>query len=246
MYEPFTRLCSLIKCPEGYVDRILNQLRELGVVELLSEGDLEFLGKLRLLGKGRSSFVFKCRVNNPEGYYACKVRRHDSTRQSLGNEALNLKLANGVGVGPLLIRYTNDVLVMEYARGVRLDAYLSSASDQGIRAVVRELLVQGFKLDSIGLVHSELTRPHRHVIVGDRVYIIDFESASRATRSVTNVTQLVNALILSGGSTQRRIREILNLTDADGLIRLLRVYKDDVSRESLNAILRLLGLAELS
>jgi putative serine/threonine protein kinase len=244
MYETFTRLCSLIKCPEGYVDGILNQLRELGVAELLSEGELEFLGKLRLLGKGRSSFVFKCRVNDLEGYYACKVRRHDAPRQSLSNEALNLKLANGVGVGPLLIRYTNDVLVMEYARGVRLDAYLSSASDQGVRTVVKELLIQGFKLDLIGLVHRELTRPHRHVIVGDRIYIIDFESASRDTKSVTNVTQLVNALVLSGGSVQRRVREALNITDTDELVRLLRAYKGKVSRESLNAILRFLRLVE--
>ena len=242
MYELFIKLCSNIGCPSSYSEEVLRQLRSLGVTELVNEGPVEFIGGLRLLGKGQNSFVFKCKIRNLEGYYACKVRRFDSSRPSLLNEAYSVKLANEVNVGPLLINYTSDVLVMEYVNGVPLGAYLKQADYDSIKAVVKDLLMQGFKLDSIGLIHGELSRIREHVIISNRVYIIDFESASRLTKSTTNVTQLTSALMLSKGTIQAKVKEALGLRDANTLIKLLQLYKVKPSQDSFNLILRFLGL----
>ncbi|ABW01785.1 RIO1 family regulatory kinase/ATPase [Caldivirga maquilingensis] len=242
MYELFIKLCSSIGYSSNYVDNVLKQLRSLNITELINEGSIEFIGGLKLLGKGQNSFVLKCRVSNLEGYYACKIRRPDSPRPSLINEARNLKLANEVNVGPLLINHTNDVIVMEYINGVPLGVYLNQANHDSIKAVVKDLLMQGFRLDSIGLIHSELSRIREHVIISNRVYIIDFESASVFTKSITNVTQLVSALILSKGALQAKVRNALNLQDTNALIKLLRLYKVKPSHDSFNLILRSLGL----
>lgn len=242
MHELFIELCRVINCPMDYVANVLNQFKELGITELINDGSVEFMGEIRLLGKGQNSFVFKCSLKDLIGHYACKVRRHDSPRPSLTNEAHNLKLANSVNVGPHLIRFTNDVLVMEYARGVTLHRYINTAGPGEVKFVVRELLNQGFRLDSIGLIHGELSRLSEHVIVGDRVYIIDFESASRSARSITNVTQLISALILGKGAIQRRVRELLNVGDTGELVKLLRLYKLNISHETFSSILKLLNL----
>ncbi len=242
MYEVFIKLCSIVNCPRAYVEHTVNQLKNLGVTELINEGPIEFISGIRLLGKGQNSFVFKCKVSGLEGYYACKVRRHDSPRPSLINEASNLKLANEVNVGPLLINYSADALVMEYINGVPLGEYISQASHDSIKAVVKELLTQGFRLDSIGLIHNELSRVKEHVIIGNRVYIIDFESASRSTRSTTNVTQLASALILGKGAVQDKVRGILNIEDTGALVKLLKSYKANPSQHTFNLILKALGL----
>lgn len=84
-YEVFTGICERINCPRGYVDLVLGELSRLGVTEVLNDGAVEFMG-FRLLGKGQNSLVFKCRISN--NYYACKVRRFDSPRPNLLNEAI--------------------------------------------------------------------------------------------------------------------------------------------------------------
>ncbi|WP_243678347.1 hypothetical protein [Vulcanisaeta distributa] len=78
------------------MDLILGELSNLGVNEILNDGGVEFMG-FRLLGKGQNSFVFKCRVGDE--YYACKIRRFDSSRPSLMNEGSYLRLANSVALG---------------------------------------------------------------------------------------------------------------------------------------------------
>lgn len=242
MYEVFIKLCNSIGYPSSYIENILKQLRSLDITELINEGPIEFIGNLKLLGKGQNSFVFKCRVSNLEDYYACKIRRPDSPRPSLINEAHNLKLANEVNVGPLLINHTNDVIVMEYINGVPLGVYLTQANHDSIKVVVKDLLMQGFRLDSIGLIHGELSRIREHVIISNRVYIIDFESASVLTKSTTNVTQLVSALILSKGVVQAKVKNALNLQDTSALIKLLKSYKVKPNYDSFNLILKSLGL----
>ncbi|WP_291766843.1 RIO1 family regulatory kinase/ATPase [Caldivirga sp. UBA161] len=242
MHEVFIKLCNSIGCSSSYIENVTKQLRSLGVIELINDGPVEFIGGLKLLGKGQNSFVFKCKISNLEGYYACKVKRPDSPRPSLLNEARNLKLANEVNVGPLLINNTNDVIIMEYINGVPLGVYLNQAGYDSIRVMVKELLMQGFRLDSIGLIHGELSRIREHVIIRDRAYIIDFESASMLTKSTTNVTQLVSALILSKGVMQAKVKKALNLQDTGALIKSLQLYKVRLNHDSFNLILKSLGL----
>ncbi|WP_243670882.1 hypothetical protein [Vulcanisaeta sp. JCM 16161] len=98
-------------------------------------------------------------------------------------------------------------------------------------------------MDSIGLAHNELSRPQDHVIIsGGRAFIIDFESASLNSR-VSNVAQILNALVMGRGSIQDRVRAALGVSiDFYGLRNVIRRYKVTRSDDDFMQILRLLRL----
>lgn len=153
-YNILVRVCERINCPGNYLNLVLSELSKLGVTEILSDGGVEFMG-VRLLGKGQNSFVFKCRIDYD--HYACKIRRFDSPRPNLLNEGNYLRLANSVGVGPRIIDYADNVLIMELINGLPIQKYVITASPGELRVILRDLLWQCRKLDSIGLAHNELS-----------------------------------------------------------------------------------------
>ena len=239
-FEPFIKICERINCPKSYVGLVIRDLSQLSVMLIVNEGGIEFMG-IKLLGKGQNGFVFKCLVGN--SYYACKVRRFDSSRPSLANEGYYLGLANSVGVGPRLINYTSNVIVMELIEGVTFDTYINYASPNDVRLIIKDLLWQCRRLDRIGLAHNELSRSREHIIVsGNKAYIIDFESAS-VNSKVSNVSQLLNALIMGKGYVQNRVRSIMNIgNNLDDLRYAIKEYKVRRDDESFIEILKLLGL----
>lgn len=242
-YRVLEDICSFVRCPRDYLRRVMEQLSELGVVDVLSDGNLEFVHGIRLLGKGQNSLVFKCMLSGVEGYFACKVRRFDATRPSLAREGENLKLANEVMVGPRLLKYSDDVLVMELVEGISFSDFIRLTEGvEVIRAVVLNALSQGFRLDSIGLVHGELSRVDEHLIVkGANVIIIDFESSTRGSSS-SNVTQLTNALILGRGHVQERVRALLGIDDVGRVVNALKAYKKLRNIHAFNLVLNALNL----
>ncbi|ADY02051.1 Ser/Thr protein kinase-like protein [Vulcanisaeta moutnovskia 768-28] len=239
-YETFIKICERINCPRSYVGSVLSELSRLGVTEILSDGTVEFMG-FRLLGKGQNSLVFKCRVGND--YYACKIRRFDSSRPNLLNEGNYLRLANSIGVGPRLIGYASNVLIMELINGAPIQKYVIIADPMELKEVLKDLLWQCRRLDSIGLAHNELSRPQDHIVIsGGKAFIIDFESASLNSR-VSNVAQLLNALIMGRGFVQDRIRSVTGISiNFYELRETIRRYKSTRSDADFIQLLRLLSL----
>ena len=189
------RLVHLLSYPA--LDRDLAKerfsiLEESGVEEVLDEGRVE-LGGHRVLGKGHASLVLAGIWMGRKA--AIKVLRTDSKRNTLEKEALLLRLANSVGVGPKLYADLGFAVIMEFIPGIRFGEWVPKDGEEG-RRIIRDLLLQCRKLDEIGLDHGELSNPARHVIVGPRVVIIDFESASLERRP-TNVTSVAQHLFLS-------------------------------------------------
>ncbi|WP_243675209.1 serine/threonine protein kinase [Vulcanisaeta distributa] len=195
----------------------------------------------RLLGKGQNSLVFKCRINN--NYYACKVRRFDSPRPNLLNEGYYLRLANSVGVGPRLFGYTDNVLVIELINGIPIQKYITTAGPAEIRAILTDLLWQCRRLDSIGLAHNELSRPQDHIIISsNKAFIIDFESASLNSR-VSNVAQLLNALIMGKGFIQHHVKLAIGTSiNLEELRNTIKRYKSTRNDTDFMQILRILNL----
>ncbi len=198
-----------------------------------------------MLGKGCVSIVVVARCR--EGEAALKIRRVDANRPSLSQEAELQSLANRVGVGPKLCNYTDNFILMELIRGVNLPDWVKNLKGSGtssnLRRVCRDLLVKCWRLDRANLDHGELSNLSKHVIVGDRVEIIDFESAS-TRRSVRNVTSAAQYLFI-GGPVASKIRRVLNLKDRSHIIEAIRSYKRERgSEEALQLLLKRLKLVE--
>lgn len=242
--EVLRDLSQILAYPTGDLQRALKNLSELkalGVEKLVLKGRT-YIGRYGVLGKGCTSIVI-LGVLKDGGKVALKIRRVDADRRSLRDEAEKLKMANKVGVGPKLMGYTNDLLVMEYVEGYPI-IQLVKEEREIIKKVVKEVIAQCRKLDEIGLVHLELSRPKGHVIIrkGDyKPYIIDFETVS-VRSSKTNVTQVISFLFFGKGFLQKRIREVFNLEESklSLLQQALKRYKKQRDEEAYQKILQIL------
>lgn len=207
---------------EDHWSSVAAELKSLGVVELLEGGPTLLFGS-RVLGKGQNGVVVRCRHEVAEGEWACKLRRRDASRPSLLWEGYVLRLANGVGVGPRLLTFSRNVIVMEEVTGSPLSGEAVDA------ALARRLLEQARALDRIGVSHNELARGGRHVLVrGGEPVIIDFESATLGGRR-SNVLQLLNALV----------RDPVSLRDAARRYKVER--SDDAFRELVELVVGRVG-----
>lgn len=242
---------GLIICYPRYdpneVERRIAEMRNLGVVALYFCGD-KIVAGLPILGKGCVGIVVQAVLNDGRRV-ALKIRRVDSEPERIMREARMLQMANSVGVGPRLLGYTNNLLMMEYIEGFLLPKWVEmmgcreSASIR-LRGVLRDILEQCWRLDSIGLDHGELSLANKHIIVDshNRAHILDFETASDRRR-VANVTSVSQYLFIKGGLA-KIIEERIGHVDRDVLLRLLRAYKIERSRKNFELILDALGLID--
>lgn len=219
----------------------VSTLKRLGVNLVEFTGPKE-VGGLRVLGKGTRSIVLKAWVSGRK--YALKLRRPDS-QVDFRKEAESLSLANRVGVGPRLVSYMDDVIVMELVEGKPISEWvetLSEGSWEALKTVLREAVLDAYKLDRIGLDHGELSRASKHVYVkpDGAPVILDFGSSSMR-RKPSNVTSLVQYLFI-GSPIARQIQALRSPVDRSRLLKKLRAYKEKPSRETLNVVLRTLSL----
>ncbi len=153
-------------------------LTECGLTHLVEAGGTVIRG-YRFLGKGFSSIIAMGLMDGSR--VAVKIRRLDSRRRGLGKEAVMLEYLAPSRLAPLVYAWRRDFIVMEYigCRGLA-DELKRSRSPLG---VARRVLAAAYLLDTLGVNHAELNRPHGHVYVcGERVVFIDFESAGFSAR----------------------------------------------------------------
>ncbi len=236
---------KIFKSSDEYIRSVHRQLVQLNVEELIFDGSIELQGGIRVVGKGQNSVVIKCRLRNSDHDYVCKIRRLDSPRANLLHEANVLRRVNRFDIGPKLIAYSNDVEIMEYVRGEILKDWISRRPDRDeVSNVVSNIIMQAYTLDTIGVYHHELSRAHKHIIVtSDRkAKIIDFETCSLTSKS-SNVTHVLNALVLGGSDVARYVRDVLRLSHHDirSLMSLLTAYKRSRDYHSIVEIVRLLS-----
>jgi len=217
----------------------LCEMKRLGIKALCFIGDKK-IGNAPVLGKGYVGIVVSAFTET--GKAALKIRRTDADRETMKHEAEMLQIANSVKVGPKLIGFTQNLLLMEFIEGLLLPAWIERVKKEKnaverIRRVLRNILEQCRRLDEAGLDHGELSRASKHIIVdrGDNPWILDFETAS-TSRRVSNVTSICQFLFLKG-KTARLIDEVINKNNKDRLIFLLRRYKRSPTRRNFDKIL---------
>jgi len=231
-------LCYPYVSKEEYRRRIM-ELIDLGVEEIELSGPLR-IGSIRVLGKGYRGLVVKAYRGGE--LYALKVRRVDSERSSLEEEAIYNRMANGIGVGPTVYDYSRNFILREYVDGLELVRWIETAGSE-VLGVIRKMLYQAFKLDMLGLDHGELARPLRNVLVkkGGEPVIIDFESASLKRRA-RNLTRLSQYLLLRDNIISKRVREEIGALDKNQILKALRDYKRNPSLRTFRAFLKTIRL----
>jgi len=80
----------------------------------------------------------------------------------------------------------------------------------------------------------------KHVIIGNKITIIDFESSSMKRR-VSNVTSATQAFYI-GSRISKTVNRIYKAPKKEKIISVLRSYKQDQSKENFENLLNVLKL----
>lgn len=231
------RLIPVISYPHfsecEYKDRII-EMESLGITSI-NLGGKTIVNGTHIAGKGCVGIVVKAKAGSK--ICALKIRRTDADRKTMDNEARFHKMANSACIGPSLEGHTKNLIAMEFVTGQSIIDWVvgNKATKSKMCTLAAAILEQCFSLDVAGLDHGELSRLTRHVIVSDRPYIIDFESAS-IRRKTCNVTAAAQSILLYG-IVANKVKKILGNTDREKVIEALRTYKHFHTRANFDAVL---------
>ena len=238
---PYSNIWVYPKGTRAQMKSRIKELKALGVESISFQGELQ-IGTISILGKGYVGIVVLGKLGRKK--VAVKIRRNDSPRKNLKKEARLLQITNRYGVGPKLIDFSKNFLVMEYLEGEKIGKWVSDLKTKlrssQIKTVIKKVLEDCYKLDMIGLDHGELSRMPKHVIVGKKITIIDFESSSMERR-VSNVTSATQAFFIGSGIS-KTVKRVYKIPEKKKIINVLRRYKQDQSRESFESLLNILKI----
>ena len=228
--DPYKKILTFPQVTESEITKRIVELRKLGITHVSFTGPLQ-IEKCRILGKGYVGMVVLAKKRR--NVVALKIRRTDSPRKNMTNEAKLLKIANKIGIGPKFIKNSKNFLMMEYIDGEKIIdwAKKSETKSKEIRSVISNVLNECFLLDNARLDHGELSTIDKHVIVNKkRNTIIDFESSS-VNRKPSNVTGATQAIFIGTGLA-KIIQKKIKLPTKMKIIELIRRYKKNPTLEN--------------
>lgn len=238
--EPFASILCYPKPCEAEVRKRVKELETLGV-KTVEFGGIKQAFNVPVLGKGCVGIVVIAYRRSEK--IALKIRRVDANRIKMRHEAEMLKLANSVNVGPKLLDFSDDFLLMQFVDGKLLPEWLEQEVEkQCLEQVLKDILEQCWRLDKTGLDHGELSHAPKHVIVDarDKPFILDFETAS-LNRKPSNVTSITQFIFISGVISEK-IAEKIGKKNKQAVIEALKLYKKDRSRQNFEKAIQVCGL----
>jgi len=238
---PYSNIWVYPKGTKAQIKSRIKELMALGVESVSFQGKLE-IGTISILGKGYVGIVVLGKIGRKK--VAVKIRRNDSPRKNLKKEAELLKIINEHKIGPKLVAFSKNFLVMEYLDGEKIGDWVIDLKKKGgssrLKTIIKKILEDCYRLDRIGLDHGELSNLSKHVIIGKRITIIDFESSSM-NRKVSNVTSATQALCIGSGIS-KIISHVYRIPKKQKMITVLRRYKQEETRDSFENLLSVLKL----
>ena len=238
--HPYKKILAFPKVKESEIKNRIVELKKLGISHVSFTGPLQ-IGKCHILGKGYVGMVILAKKSGNN--VALKIRRADSPRKNMSDEARLLKIANKINIGPKFIKNSKNFLVMELIDGEKIIDWAknSKTKSKDLYHVINNVLRECYLLDSVGLDHGELSTIDKHVIIGkDRNTIIDFESSS--TKRISSNVSAATQSIFIGTGLAKIIRKKIHVPRRDKIIRLVRNYKKLRTQQSFDDLLHGLKL----
>lgn len=228
-------ICYPIVSNECFQYRI-KKLEELEIEEIIFNQKDKNISPI---GKGCKSIVVL--VKRKGELLAAKILRVDSSKEDLLHEAEMLKYVNKIGIGPLFIASNELIILMEYIKGLEMREWIINLEEDKIellRNVLKNLLIDCYKLDKAGIDHGELSNAKKHIIIKNnfkpKPIMIDFGKAS-LNRKPSNVSSIINYLFFSG-NLSLKISKMLSINKPP--IGFIKEYKKDYSEENFLKILK--------
>jgi len=148
--------------------------------------DIKGLSEVEYLAKGKRGVVYSGFFKGKK--VAVKVKSEKTKAETIAREISILKKINKFNIGPILISYGDNYFIMELIKGKKILDYLKESKREDILDVLEDIITQLKKLDDLGLSKDEMTHPHKHIIIGKKPVLIDFER-TRHHEKPHNITQ---------------------------------------------------------
>ncbi|MHA7646301.1 RIO1 family regulatory kinase/ATPase domain-containing protein [Nitrosopumilus sp. S4] len=240
--EPYSKILGYPKSTKSQIKSRIKELEKLKIKSISFTGPTT-IENLKILGKGYVGVVVLAKKNSK--LVALKIRRTDSQRKEMSNEAKLLNLVNQVKVGPKMIAFSKNFVVMEYLEGVKISQWINTLQGSGsvkkFKNTLKKILEDCYRLDEIGFDHGELSNISKHVIVGKtNSTIIDFESSS-TNRRPSNVTSITQAFFIGSGIA-KKAQKLYKNPSKNEIIKALQLYKQEKTRENFDYLLKILKL----
>lgn len=161
--------------------------------ELLKELEARGISEVEYFARGKRGIVYKGNLNGKTVTIKAK-HPHSQAMGKTKQESDMLQRLNKHGIGPKYLFCGENYLVYEFVEGTMLPEFINENSKEKIAIVLDEVFNQLIELDNLGINKEEMHKPTKHVIVGKKTVMIDFERA-RFTQKPHNITQFVEYLI---------------------------------------------------
>lgn len=185
---------------------------------------------------GKRSFVYRIMFHKKDSIV--KVERKDIDAVGrISNEVNWLKILNRKGIGPKLLGYGKDFFIAEFAGGIPFPIWLKEAGTDSVKSVLGEIMRQCRQLDKLLVSKEEMHHPYKHIIIGEKVKMIDFERchSTEKPKNVTQVCQYLTSENISPALVGKGFQ-----IGKDEIQKILKEYKKDYSEKRFREILGLL------
>lgn len=202
--------------------------------KILREIEKEGLRNVCYFTRGKRGVIYK-------GYYknkpvCVKVKRKSS--EAIGiirNESNFLQKLNKENIGPRYLFSGKDYIVYEFVSGKYLKDFLEKSEKKETIKTLVNVLKQCYKMDELKINKEEMHHPTKHVIVGKKVVLLDFERC-KFSEDPKNVSQFMQYIMMNIPLLKKKKIEL----DANKIISLTKQYKNNMCKESFKKIIKYL------
>jgi release factor glutamine methyltransferase len=220
-----------------FEDLFVYRIEKLPVLKDLNK---KKVSEVKYLAHGKRGIVYTGKYRGMK--VAIKTKHPDSTAMnSVENESNMLKLLNRYKIGPKFYFRGDNYLVYEFIEGEFIKDWLPKAKKPSIKKVLKTVLLQCHKMDSLSINKEEMHHPVKHIIIGKKIVMIDFERAHK-TIDPKNVTQFCNYIMLN----QPLLEGKGICFSREKMIDLLKCYKNKhlkLSLRDFHKIMKEIGLS---
>lgn len=188
---------------------------------------------IKYLDSGKRGMIFTGKYKNKK--VAIKIRKPSSKAFfKIENEAKWLKEMNKIRIGPELLSSSRDYVIYRFAEGKMILDYLETTTKEQTKKVIIKILNQCYRLDKDQVNKEEMHHPIKHIIIGKKVTMIDFERMHKTIKP-QNVTQFCQ--FLTSNNLQKISKEKGLKINKKQLLIVAKKYKEGYSKEEFDKII---------
>lgn len=199
----------------------------------LNDFEMKKIRDIKKLAHGHRGIVYQGRYNKRP--VAIKIEKSKTGMERIKKEAQWLKLLNKHKIGPKFLFATKRFLVMELIQGQNVWDFVRRNDKTGIKKVLKNIFHQCYAMDKLKINKEEMHHPYKHIIIGEKVVMIDFERCKKTKepKNVTQFCQFVTSTNFLVGLMDKNFR--INI---DKIRRLAKVYKSNMTPRNLEKIFK--------